>query len=213
MSEEKIIADAVKLVDEAKKPGTFNIINVLKERAYPVEEVNIYLDEQAAYEASKLQDKIDEITKSTDMKAHEEAEAIAAERDAAIAKLEKSKYVFTISGMSEGKRDELQESSMEKFPMEYEESKNPFTGETTKSEVDNKQRDRYFTNLLWVESIKKIVNPDGDVQDSVSISEVESLRELLPIAGISSITQSIEKLRISTAIFMSNVDEDFLAKS
>lgn len=213
MSEEKIIADAAKLAEEAKKPGTFSIINVLKERSYPIEEVNVYLDEQAAYEASKLQDKIDEITKSTDMQAHEAAEVIAAERDAAIAKLEKSKYVFTISGMSEGKRDELQELSVEKFPMEYEESKNPFTGETTKAEVDNKQRDRYFTNLLWVESIKKIVNPEGDVQDGVSISEVESLRELLPIAGISSITQSIEKLRISTAIFMSNVDEDFLAKS
>lgn len=213
MSEEKIIADAAKLAEEAKKPGTFSIINVLKERSYPIEEVNVYLDEQAAYEASKLQDKIDEITKSTDMQAHEEAEVIAAERDAAIAKLEKSKYVFTISGMSEGKRDELQELSVEKFPIEYEESKNPFTGETTKAEVDNKQRDRYFTNLLWVESIKKIVNPEGDVQDGVSISEVESLRELLPIAGISSITQSIEKLRISTAIFMSNVDEDFLAKS
>ena len=213
MSEEKIIADAAKLAEEAKKPGTFSIINVLKERSYPIEEVNVYLDEQAAYEASKLQDKIEEITKSTDMQAHEEAEVIAAERDAAIAKLEKSKYVFTISGMSEGKRDELQELSVEKFPMEYEESKNPFTGETNKAEVDNKQRDRYFTNLLWVESIKKIVNPEGDVQDGVSISEVESLRELLPIAGISSITQSIEKLRISTAIFMSNVDEDFLAKS
>lgn len=213
MSEEKIIADAAKLAEEAKKPGTFSIINVLKERSYPIEEVNVYLDEQAAYEASKLQDKIDEITKSTDMQAHEAAEVIAAERDAAIAKLEKSKYVFTISGMSEGKRDELQELSVEKFPMEYEESKNPFTGETTKAEIDNKQRDRYFTNLLWVESIKKIVNPEGDVQDGVSISEVESLRELLPIAGISSITQSIEKLRISTAIFMSNVDEDFLAKS
>lgn len=213
MSEEKIIEDAAKLAEEAKKPGTFSIINVLKERAYPLEEINIYLDEQAAYDAAKLQEKIDEITKSAEMQAHNEAEVVAGERDAAIAKLEKSKYVFIVSGMSEGKRDELQELSIEKFPMEYEESKNPFTGEVTKSEIGDKHRDRYFTNMLWVESIKKIVNPDGDIQDGVSISDVESLRQLLPIAAISSITQSIEKLRISTAIFMSNVDEDFLAKS
>lgn len=213
MSEENIVKDAAKLADEAKKPGTFSIINVLKERAHPVEEVNVYLDEQAAYEASKLQEKIDEITKSTDMDAHDAAEKIVVERDAAIAQLEKSRYVFTISGMSEGKRDELQELSLEKFPMEYEESKNPFTGENNKTEIENKQRDRYFTNLLWSESIKKIVNPEGDTQDGVSIEEVQSLRDMLPIASISLITQSIEKLRISTAIFMSTVDEDFLAKS
>ena len=210
---EKIIEEAVALSDEAKKPGTFSIINVLKERAFPLEEVNIYLDEQAAYDASKIQEKIDELAKSSDVADIEEAQALAGKRDLIIEQLEKSRYVFTISGISEGKRVELQEQSVEKFPIEYDESKNPFTGETQRTEKDNKQRDRLFTNLLWVNSIKKIVDEDGNVQENLTLEDVASLRQLLPIAATSSITQSIEKLRISTAVFMSSVDEDFLAKS
>ena len=210
---ENPIEEAIALSDEAKKPGTFSIVNVLKERAYPVDEVNVYLDEQAAYDAAKIQEKIDELVKSADAKDVDEAEKLSKKRDAIIKKLEESKYVFTISGLSEGKRDEIQDEATEKFPVEYDESKNPFTGEVIKTEKDNKQRDRYFTNLLWVSSVKKIVNNAGDVQENLTIEDVESLRSMLPIAASGAIIQSIEKLRISTAIFMSTVDEDFLAKS
>lgn len=210
---ENPIKEATDLAEEAKKPGTFSIINVLKERAYPTEEVNVYLDEQSAYDAAKIQEKIEELSKSLEPEVQKEIDALIDERASIVSVLEKSRYVFSISGISEGRRDELQEKAIEKFPLEYEESKNPFTGEVVKTEKENKQRDREFTNLLWVESIKKIVNPSGDVQESVTFEDVVALRDLLPIAAIGSITQSIEKLRISTAIFMSTVDEDFLAKS
>jgi len=211
MSETKIIEDAAKIVEEAKQPGTFSIIDVLKERAYPKEDVNIYLDEEAAYQASMINEKIEELKKSgADLK---KIDALVESRDEVIAKFEKSKYVFSITGISEGLRDDIQEQSLEKFPMEYEEDKNPFTGEVTKKEIEDKERDRYFTNLIWHESITKIVDPSGSVQEKISLDDVENLRQFLPIACIGAITQSIEKLRMSTAMFMLSVDEDFLAKS
>lgn len=194
------------LVEEAKKPGVFNILSVLKERAYPHDEVNIYLDEQAAYDASALKEKLE----SADV---DEMDAIEAKLNEAVARLEASKYVFTINGISEGLREDILAQAAEQYPIEFEEDKNPFTGEIAKREVENKQRDRLFTNLLWHESIIKIVNPDGDVQESVSMKDIESLRKLLPIAGIGAINNAVEKLRISTATFMLSVDEDFLAKS
>lgn len=213
MSEEKILDEALELAKAAKKPGTFNIVNVLKERAYPTEVVNVYLDEQAAYDAAKLQERIDELAKSSADDDIKLAQKLADERDAVIAKLEESRYVFHVTGISEGKRQEIQEESLDKFPMEYEESKNPFTGEVLKQEKEDKGRDRFFTNRLWVESVEKIVAPDDSEQDSLTMKDVESLRELLPLAAAGAISQSIEKLRVSTAIFMASVDEDFLAKS
>ena len=213
MSDDKIIAEAVELANEAKKPGVFSIINALKDRAFPTEEINVYLDEKAAYEAAKVQEKIDELSRSASEEDLNKSDKLSLERDAIISKMEESKYVFSITGISEGRRSEIQDKCLEKFPMEYDEAKNPFTGEITKQEKEDKHRDRYFTNLLWVDSITKIVAPDGSEQDSISLEDVESLRSMLPLAASGSINQSIEKLRVSTAVFMASVDEDFLAKS
>ena len=210
---EDIIEEAVKLAQEAKAPGVFNILNVLKERAYPKEEISIYLDEQAAYDASVLGEKIDELSKSSDIAHQKKIDELIAQRDVLIKRIEESKYIFFITGLSEGMRSDIQEQSLEKFPLEYEENKNPFTGEMTKKEIENKERDRYFTLLLWHSSIQKIVAPDDSVQENVTMEDVTQLRDLLPLAGIGAITQSIEKLRTATAIFMMTVDEDFLAKS
>lgn len=212
MSEE-IIEQAVKLANEAKAPGVFNILNVLKERAYPKEEISIYLDEQVAYDASVLGEKIDELSKSSDVAHQKKVDELIAQRDVLIKRIEESKYTFFITGLSEGMRSDIQEQSLEKFPLEYEENKNPFTGEMTKKEIESKERDRYFTLLLWHSSIQKIVAPDGSVQENVTMEDVTQLRDLLPLAGIGAITQSVEKLRTATAIFMMTVDEDFLAKS
>lgn len=200
------------LVENAKKPGTFSILNVLNERAYPREEVIAYLDEQAAYDASQIQSKIDELSKNEDANKAKINE-LAKKRDAVIKKLELSKYTFTVSGISEGMREDLNKESIEKYPIELEEEKNPFTGEVTKKEVENKERDRYFTNLIWHSAIEKIVNPDGDAQENVTMEDVIALRGMLPIAAIGALNQAIEKLRMATAVFMMTVDEDFLAKS
>lgn len=205
--------EVTKIVEEAKAPGTFNILNVLKERAYPRDEAVAYLDEQAAYDASKLDERIKELTVSADLTNQDKIDELIAKREEAIARLEKSKYTFEIVGISEGMRADLNEEAIKKFPMEFEEDKNPFTGEVTKRELENKERDRLFTNLLWHASIGKITAPDGAVQESVSISDIEAFRDLLPLAAIGGITQSIEKLRVATAVFMMSVDEDFLAKS
>ena len=201
------------LVSEAKAPGTFNILNVLEERAYPRENVIVYLDEQSAYEASQLQERIDELGKSKSLDIQADIDVLIAERDKAIEKLESQKYVFTIVGISEGLRDDLMSEAAEKFPLEYNEIKNHLTGEIKREEIENKDRDRLFTNLLWHSQIEKITSPDGSVQTDVTIKDVEALRRQLPIAATGAITQSIERLRVSTAVFMMSVNEDFLAKS
>jgi hypothetical protein len=201
------------VVEEAKAPGTFNILDVLEERAYPREEVVVYLNEQLAYDAAQIQEKIDELSKSKSLEVQDEIDELIAKRDKIVEELESQKYVFSIVGISEGLREDIMNESAEKFPIKYRENKNPLTGELTREEIEDKDRDRLFTNSLWHNQIEKITASNGAVQEKITMKDVEALRSKLPIAGIGAITQSIEKLRISTAVFMMSVNEDFLAKS
>lgn len=195
-------------VEEAMSKGKFSIIDAIRNRSYPKDKVFVYLNEQDAYDASKL----DEEIKNTDASTPE-YDSLLAKKDELVNQIDAGKYVFIISGVSEGDREKLQLKSAETFPIEYAENKNQLTGEITRTEIVNAERDRLFTNLLWVASIKEVIAPDGSTQDSLTLEEVFEMRESLPIAATGAITESIEKLRISTAIFMMKVNEDFLAKS
>lgn len=208
MSEETLDPQVEQLAEEAKKPGKFNLLEVIKDRAYPSDDVNIYLDEETAYHASLIKEKLENV----DSKA-KEYKTLEAELDALVKKLDESKYVFTITGISEGKREELYEKAVEVFPVEYKEDKNPFTGEVTRNELDNKERDRLFTNMLWSAHIAKVTAPTGDIQEAMTTAEVTQLRDALPLAAVGTINQAIDKIRAATAVFMFTVDEDFLAKS
>lgn len=210
------------LVEAAKAPGTFSIINVLKERAYPAEEVEVFIDEDVAFLAAQVEEEITFANTRLDANAAdaELLETIMSERDALIAKRDEmvksmggNKYIFSISGISEGLREDLYKKSVEKFPVEIIKKSNSFTGQDESSETENPERNRLFTNMLWSSHIKKITAPDGATQDGVTFDDALELRRSLPIASSSKITESIEKLRTATAVFMMTVDEDFLAKS
>lgn len=205
------------LADNAKKPGVFNIVEVLNERSYPLDDVYVYLDEHAAYMASKIDNEIDELSKESLILNDDELDKKIIEkkkeRQSLIEELTSSKYVFRITGISEGRRSEIMDKAEKEFPIEYIEDKNVFSGELKRIEVENSDRDRLFTNLLWEACILSITSPSGDIQEGISLSDVIKLREALPVASSAQINQAIEKLRSSTAMFMFKVDEDFLAKS
>lgn len=196
------------IVEEAKKPGKFNIVDVLKERAYPTDSVNIYVDEDTAYKAAELSEELKR-TSELDEKYADISESL----DALMDTLSESKYVVTITGISEGKRDELYELAVNKYPLEYNENKNVLTGESTREEIENQERDELFTNLLWSAYITKIVAPNGAEQDGITPEDAEEMRKSLPIAANSIINAAIQNMRAATAVFMYKVDEDFLAKS
>ena len=212
------VEEIQEIVAEAKKPGKFNIINVLKDRAYPTVDVTVYLDEEAAYLASKMDAKVKEATSELEVlgenkELEEKLSALQEQRDVLISRLSESAYIFTVTGISEGKRDDIIRECDSKYPPKYNEEKNPFTGEVTKTEVENSERSDYIVDLIWQAHIQKITAPNGDVQDSVTLQDVTEIRRALPIASTASINNAIEKIRTSTALFMLTVDEDFLAKS
>jgi hypothetical protein len=209
------------VIEEAKTPAKFNIIDAIKERGYPSDEVVIFLDEDTAYKASAVQEKINLLdmgaskndTAEQIASREEERNNLIQERDNISQKLSESKYTFILRGISEGQRDKIFEEVGKKIPVKYTSEMNPLTGEREKSEVENPERDKLFTNMLWAAYIEKIVSPIGEEQDSITLDEASELRYSLPLAGVQKINECIEKLRIAAAAFMYEVDEDFLAKS
>ncbi len=206
------------IVEEAKKPGKFNILNALKDRAYPSDEVVVYLDEHSAYLGAEADERVKELVKKAELEGSTEdieAEIVEAEktRNAIIEKLSESAYIFTITGISEGTRLDILKKCEDEFPIIYSEEKNPITGEVKKTEIPDDSRTNLMMNLFWQAHIEKIVAPSGDVQDEITISDAVELRRALPIASNGLINQAIEKIRTATALFMFTVDEDFLAKS
>jgi hypothetical protein len=210
------------IVTEMKSPGKFKILDVIKDRSFPTEDVDIFIDEQMAYAAASIDASIKKLNDEADKSVNQakELKEITEKRDALISQREEmvkqiggNCYKFTITGISEGTRQDLLKLAMDKYPMKYNVDTNAFTGEKAREEIDDPDRNTLFTELLWQKHILKITAPDGSVQDGVSLEDVSELRRSLPIAATGKLTDAIEKIRTATAIFMFSADEDFLAKS
>jgi len=217
MSDEQEIREAV---DAAKAPGTFNIVEVLSNRGYPKSEIDVYLDESAIYEMSGIDEKLEALDnqvngKSETAKQKKQREDIFIERDNIIEKIEKSHYVVHLTGISEGKREELYRKAAKKYPVEYEKA-NDITsligGNSAAREKESPERDALFTDFLWQEHIERIVSPEGEEQTEFPYSTVRSMRESFPLNAMIRINEGIEKLRAKTAMFTMETGEDFLAK-
>lgn len=216
------MSDIEEIVNEAKKPGKFNIVDVVKDRGYPKDEINVFIDENVAFRIAEINEAINSISNQMDsagadkkaldklLKQHEE---ILNARQKLLDEMSEAKYVFHLTGISEGSRQDLFDKAVKKFPIKTVTKMNQVTGEMEDKEVENVERDRYFTSLLWEAGISRIVSPDGEEQEGITFEEADELRRILPLASLTTITEGLEKMRAATALFMMSVNEDFLAKS
>jgi hypothetical protein len=216
------LSDIEEIVNEAKKPGKFNIVDVVKDRGYPKDEINVFIDENVAFRIAEINEAINSISNQMDsagadkkaldklLKQHEE---ILNARQKLLDEMSEAKYVFHLTGISEGSRQDLFDKAVKKFPIKTVTKMNQVTGEMEDKEVENVERDRYFTSLLWEAGISRIVSPDGEEQEGITFEEADELRRILPLASLTTITEGLEKMRAATALFMMSVNEDFLAKS
>ena len=211
------VEDIREAVDQAKARGTFNITNVLKERAYPKSALRVVIDESLAFEASSLRKELE----STDLEwarreMPEEVEKLQEKRSDRIAEIKeemaKSSFTFFLSGIAEGDRERIYKKACAKYPLEYDKDFNLETGRVEKVVKESEDRDSLFTDLLWEAHIEKIEDPEGNVHEPVGFSDVRVMRETLPLSVLSRINEEIEKIRVASAVFMLEVDDDFLAK-
>lgn len=217
MSAEEEIRESV---DAAKERGTFNILNVLAERAYPKSSVTVYLDEQSAYNASLIKEELDELTnkigkKNPSVEQRNKIESLTEEIEKLTSEIQKSGYIFYIRGISEGRRESLYKEAKKKYPIEHERPSElaALTGQKIERvEKDSPERDELFTDFLWREHIEMIEDPEGNTQGEMTFNDIKTLRSSLPLSALAQVNQAIEKIRTATAVFMMETGEDFLAK-
>jgi len=216
MSDEEEIRKAV---DEAKAPGTFNIVEVLQDRSYPETTVDVFLDEGLVYRAAILDEEIkvaenNLASSKNSAKAKARLEDLTTKRESIREDLFKSMHTFYLTGIPEGKREQIYADAKKKYPVEYVPNNDlsGLLGNATKEEKESPERDNLFTDYLWQAHIKKIVNNDGDEQTDFSYSTISSMRHNLPLSAMILINEAIEKLRSASALFTISTGEDFLAK-
>ena len=209
--------DIIESVVAAKARGTFKIIELLADRGYPKQNVVIYMNEDAAYQASVINEKLEDIdSKMVAGKSNTELEKVRdeliAEQEMQMDNIRNSAITIHLVGISEGKREEIYNKSKKKYPIEYEKNQDILRGETKITEKDSPERDSLFTDYIWLEYIDSITDSEGNTEDGLRYDDVRTMRNMLPLAAIAAINQGIEKLRVSTAVFLANTGEDFLAK-
>lgn len=216
--------------EELAKAGltrkTFKFADAIRDRSYPEEEVDVYLDEVTAYKLLDLYNKGTDISQrlnllsNTDGALTEKLAALEAEREqieedrkALTAKIGESKYIFTVRGVEPGFYDDIKVKATEDYPVEYDEYVNDVTGARVKEEIPSLEREKLLENLTWQGHIVKITAPDGAVDIAPDLETIGGARKIIPTASRAHIVNAIEKVDMAVDWYATLADEVFLAKS
>lgn len=197
------MSDPQTVATEMSKPETFNFLERLQGRGMPEEDVTIYLNEKLGWDLLRLEEKHANARKNAD------AVEIEAKIKRVKAQLADSAYIFTLRGMTNERYDELVDQAFEQHPQEYEEVVNPLTGVKNKVEIPNDERDALFNTLLLAETIVKITDPDGAVDENITDAYAANLKKFAPLDAIRRITELATRMRMAAQWMDAVQDEDF----
>jgi hypothetical protein len=191
MSEEVTqIQEVLDLVEDAQKPGKFNLGEFVKGRGYPQDTVEVYVDVESAYELSKLNEKLIKVTDT------QESEKLEAEAKALSDKIMASKLTFKMRGIDQKQVEVIEEQSKKKFP-----------------EDDAAWILDYMCELVAA-NIVSVTDASGKVDERVFTGEdVEELRSYLNSEAWEKIVSTMQKLTLATGYFKGLTDAGFLQKS
>lgn len=196
---EQLIEQTLELVDKAQEKGTFDITAFAKDRAYPQDSVTAYLDVDAAYRLTALNNKLS-ITF-----AGEEYDALEAEANELAKKIIESKIVFHLRGVNQEIVERVTVDANKNYPT----SKNSFGQEEV-----NENWIRFWTTSLVAENLIKIVNAKGEEDErKFTQAEVLELRKYLPKEVWELIVEKMQQLTLASSYFKGLTDAGFLPKS
>lgn len=192
MSEETIdVKEVLDLVEEAQKPGSFNLGEFVKGRGYPQDTVEVYVDVESAYELSKLNDTLVQTTDEAELatleaKAKELSDKIMA-----------SKLTFKMRGVDQKQVERIEETSRKKFP----------------NEEDSAWVIDYMCELV-ASNIVSVEDANGNIDEKVFTgTDVEELRGYLSSEAWEKLMSTMQKLTLATGYFKGLTDAGFLQKS
>lgn len=213
MSEENTNTDVPEEAAEEQDfltPESFSFNDTLAERPYPKDEVEVYTDEVAAYELDKIALKINALPAGED----DELDMLLAEAEMYQERIEQSKHIFYITGVSDDTVSDLKEVADGEFEKRKKPRKNA-AGHIERILPENEQMAylRYFNALNLSVHIEQIVRVrDGARMTAPDVEEIATFVDKAPTSQKHKLQFAIQALRADSESFERKIDADFLAK-
>lgn len=187
---------------EMSKPGKFSLIERLQGRNMPEDKVVIYLDEGAAYDRAKVNQKL---ANATDPDMVAELEAELADLDE---RIQESAVTISMRGISSEDYEKLVEQAREQYPIEYEERQSAFSLVKEKVELPSPEREELFMELYLAKCITR-AEMGGDIDEDITPDWVAQFKGFAPIDALARITETAYSLRMAVQWMDEIQSEDF----
>jgi hypothetical protein len=189
------MSDVAALVEKATAPGTFSVLDAIKGRSYPEDDVTVYTDAAAAYEIRLLEEKI------ADVEDGNEVNALDAELERLKHRVRDSKMVFHLRGFNRGVIDGIMKQGREKFPWEDKLLPDP---------LERGEGARWANAYYVAESIIRVTDSQGNVDEHHwDVDEVMALQATLPDDVFEKILDKTIELSFAALFFDQTVTPDF----
>jgi len=174
----------------------FDLGEMLAERDQPKDSINVYLNEAASFTKAGLLEKLP-TAKGDEKKAIEKAIELANQE------LEKSKYVFHLTGVPSRMREDIVSAGLAAFPLKF--AQGSFVDENAM------ERARKTDNLLWAAQIESITNPAGKTNSEFSEDDIQKIVSALPTHAQNQVNDAIRNLTAKSELHTASAqDLDFL---
>lgn len=198
MSDEKILEETLELVKEARKPGKFNLVDVIKDRAFPEREVDVYTNADAAFKLVELDEQMKAIVGIDQEKydaLEEEAQVLAEE-------LQKSKLSFLMRGVGQGVIEEVTEKA------------NTLYNNPDAEDHDSEGWFRFYVTALIASNVVRVTDAEGNVDErQFTVDEMMEIRNNIPADAWAVLVNTMQKLTLASGYFKGLTDAGFLPKS
>lgn len=183
-------------VEKATDKSTFSLVEAIKGRGYPTDEVTVYLNADAAYNLAETNALLTVLANKSDTEEYETLDAVAQQLKAEL--LESAQTLY-LRGISPGELNKISKKVRKQGAEEG---------------LDEDEVSLKLTAAWIAPHIVRVERADGAVDEHLwSPDEVETLMDLLPQTEWLKIDQAINKLSFTSAYYDQLVDAGFLSKS
>lgn len=166
---------------------TWDLGEVVAERAQPTDTVTIYLNEVASHEKGKL-------IKAHSLAKANEVDAIDAKLDEVEAQLEASKYVVHITAVPTRMREDISSKAMAQIPLKLDlMGRDEASNQIARMKLEN--------DMIWNAQIVKVVNPAGKSKSDWTVEQIHEFALSIPTPAAKAIDTAIRDLTNSAEKF------------
>jgi hypothetical protein len=185
-------------VEKATDKSTFSLVEAIKGRGYPTEEVTVYTNADAAYNLAETNALLETLAqgKQQDTEEYDNLDAVAQQLKAEV---QESALTFSLRGISPGEVQRLSKKVAKQARAE---------------DLDEDEEALLRTAAWFAPHVVRVSNAQGEVDEHLyTAEEARVLMDLLPQSEWNKLLVAMSKLSLGSMYFDQLVDAGFLPKS